>query len=199
VIWNPLTGEKALVLETAEGNGERLVAEFAVEEGGFVPGGEHIHDHVAEHFHVQQGQIAFLVNGKERTLVPGDELTVEPGVWHRWWNSGTGEVRIRSIVEPVLRLDEAIAILWGLCADGHTNAKGEPSPLLGALLATRYREEIRFRKPPQAVQRLLFPPLAELARRRGLERTIERYLDLEAHPTAEPGAGRLPEDIMRRS
>jgi hypothetical protein len=70
--------------------------------------------------------------------------------------------------------------------------------LLGALLATRYREEVRFRKPPQALQRLLFPPLAALARRRGLDATIERYLDLEQHPTAEPGAGRLPERIMRR-
>jgi hypothetical protein len=41
VIWNPLTGEKALLVETAdETDGARIVADFAVEAGGFVPGGE---------------------------------------------------------------------------------------------------------------------------------------------------------------
>jgi hypothetical protein len=74
-----------------------------------------------------------------------------------------------------------------------------PSPLLGALLATRYSKEIRFRKPPQLVQRLLLPPLAALARRRGLERTIERYLDPTTHPSAQAGLGRLPEHVMSRT
>jgi len=98
-----------------------------------------------------------------------------------------------------MRFEEAILVLWGLCADGHTNAEGRPSPLLGALLATRYRREIRFRQPPDAVQRLLFPPLAALARRRGLERIVDRYLDLEAHPTAQAGLGRMPERVMSRA
>jgi hypothetical protein len=100
-------------------------------------------------------------------------------------------------VEPALRFEEGIAVIWGLCADGHTNAEGRPSPLLGALVATRYRPEIRYRSPPDAVQRLVFPVLAAIARRRGLERTIERYLDLRGHPSAEPGLGRLPESVMR--
>lgn len=71
-----------------------------------------------------------------------------------------------------------------------------PSPLVGALFLTRYRDEMRLRKP--LVQRILFPPLAALARRRGLERTIERYVDPETHPSAEAGLGRLPEQIMQR-
>ena len=100
-------------------------------------------------------------------------------------------------IEPALRFDEAIAVFWGLCADGHTNADGRPSPLLGALTATRFRSEIRYRRPPDVVQRLLFPPLAAVARRRGSERTIERYLDLRTHPSAEPGLGRLPDQVMR--
>jgi hypothetical protein len=37
VIWHPLTGEKALLVETAdETDGARIVADFAVEQGGFV-------------------------------------------------------------------------------------------------------------------------------------------------------------------
>jgi mannose-6-phosphate isomerase-like protein (cupin superfamily) len=199
VVWNPLTGEKALLIESAaETGGARIVSDFAVEEGGFVPGGEHLHDACSEHFEVQQGEIAFLVDGEERTLGPGEQLTVPPGSWHRWWNPGQGEVRIRTRVEPALRFEEMIAVFWGLCADGHTNAKGVPSPLFGALLATRYREEIRFRQPPHLVQRLLLPPLAALARRRGLERALERYFDPETHPSAAPGLGRLPEHVRTR-
>jgi mannose-6-phosphate isomerase-like protein (cupin superfamily) len=198
VIWNPLSGEKALLVESAEeSDGSRIVVDFVVEAGGFVPGGEHVHDHFAEHFEVQEGSIAFLLDGEERTLVAGDETTVAPGTWHRWWNPGEEEVRARVRVEPAMRLQEAIAMAWGLCADGHTNAEGRPSPLFGALMASRYRAELRFRQPPDAVQRLLFPPLAAIAQWRGLERTLDRYLDLQAHPSAEPAMGHLPEQVMR--
>jgi mannose-6-phosphate isomerase-like protein (cupin superfamily) len=199
VVWNPLTGEKAMLVESAEeSRGARIISDFAVEAGGFVPGGEHVHDHCAEHFEVRSGRIAFLVDGEERALGEGDQMTVAPGTWHRWWNAGDGEVLIRTRVEPAMRFEEAILVIWGLCADGHTNAEGRPSPLLGALLATRYRPELRYREPPGAVQRLLFPPLAALARRLGRERTIERYLDPATHPSAEAGLGRLPEEVMRR-
>jgi mannose-6-phosphate isomerase-like protein (cupin superfamily) len=199
-VWNPLTGEKALVLESAEESaGARVVVDFAVEEGGFVPGGEHIHDHCYEHFDVLEGRMSLVVDGQELVVGPGEQVTVPRGAAHRWWNSGEGEVRARVRIEPALRFEEMILVLWGLCADGHTNAEETPSPLLGSLLATRYRKEIRFRKPPGLVQQVLFPPLAALARRRGLERTIERYLDLETHPSAQTDLGRLPERVMGRS
>jgi quercetin dioxygenase-like cupin family protein len=198
-VWNPLTGEKALVIESAEETGgARVVADFAVEEGGFVPGGEHTHDNSLEHFDVQEGRIAFLVDGEVRTLGPEDQFTVTRGTWHRWWNAGEGEVRARVRVEPALRFQEAILVIWGLCADGHTNGEGMPSPLVGALFATRYRDEMRLRKPPELAQRILFPPLAALARSLRKERVIERYLDPDSHPSAQAGLGRLPERVMRR-
>jgi mannose-6-phosphate isomerase-like protein (cupin superfamily) len=197
VIWNPLTGEKALLLESAsESAGARLVVDFGVEAGGFVPGGTHVHDHCAEHLEIQAGRITFVIAGQQRTLRAGEQLTVAPGTWHEWWNAGDEEVLVRVRVEPALRFEEAIMAVWGLCTDGHTDAKGRPKPLYGALVATRYRREIRFRRPPDTVQRLLFPPLAALARRRGLERTIDRYLDPETHPSVEPGRGRLPDRVL---
>lgn len=198
VVWNPLTGEKAMIVESAEASGgARFVADFAVEAGGFVPGGEHVHDHCAEHFEVRAGQIVFLSDGEERTLGAGETLTVTPGSWHRWWNAGEIEVKITVRVEPALNFEDALLVFWGLCADGRTNAEGRPSPLLGALVATRYRRELRYRQPADGVQRLLFPALAALARVRGSQRTIDRYLDLETHPSAEAGLGRLPERVMR--
>ena len=200
VIWNPLTGEKALLVESAEeSGGERIVSDFVVEEGGFVPGGEHVHDNCDERFDVQAGRIAFLLDGEERELGAGEQLTVPAGTWHRWWNPGREEVRIRTRVEPALDFEHAIMVMWGLCADGHVDAEGRPSPLLGSLLATRFKREIRFRQPPAPVQAVLFPTLAFVARRRGLEKTIERYLDADAHPSAQTGMGHLPEQVMRRA
>ncbi|MBI5103652.1 MAG: cupin domain-containing protein [Solirubrobacterales bacterium] len=197
VVWNPLSGEKAMVVESArDTGGARIVTDFAVEAGGFVPGGEHVHDHCEEHFEVRAGRMAFLLGGEERVLDAGEQLTVPRGTWHRWWNPGDDEAVARVRVEPALRFEEAILAYWGLCADGHTNAEGRPSPLFGALLATRYRDEIRYRQPPDLVQRTMFPTLAAVARRRGLGAVLDRYLDLDTHPTAQAGLGRLPERVI---
>src|SRR5215208_3419736 len=200
VVWNSLTGEKALVIESAEENGgARIVVDFVVEPDGFVPGGEHLHAVCTEHFQVRSGQIAFMLDGEERTLGAGEEATIAPGVWHRWWNAGRDEVRIRARIEPAIRFQEALLVFWGLCSHGLTDEQGRPSPLIGALVATRYRRELRYRQPPGAVQRVAFPPLAALARLRGLDRTIDCYLDLDTHPSAEAGLGRLPEHVMNRA
>jgi hypothetical protein len=62
VVRNPLTGEKAMLVESAkESGGARIVTDFAVEAGGFVPGGEHVHDVSAEHLEVKAGRIAFVL------------------------------------------------------------------------------------------------------------------------------------------
>jgi len=198
VVWNPLTGEKAMLVESAEETaGARIVGDFAVEAGGFVPGGEHVHDHCAEHFEVRSGRIAFLLDGEERVLEAGGQVTVPRGTWHRWWNPGDGDVLTRVRVEPALRFEDAILTFWGMCADGHTNREGRPSPLFGAVLATRHRTEIRYREPPDLVQRVMLPALAAVARRRGVGHALDRYLDLDAHPSAQRGLGRLPERVMR--
>ena len=200
VVWNTLTGEKALFIETAEETGgDRVVVDFAVERGGFVPGGDHVHSTCSEHFEVRAGRIAFDLDGEERTLGAGEEVTVVPGTWHRWWNAGDDEVRIRGRVEPAIRFQEAILVFWGLCSDGLTNEEGTPPPLLGALAATRYSREIRLRRPPAAIQRVMLPPLAAVARRRGLDDKLDRYLDLATHPSAEAGLGRLPDRVMERA
>jgi hypothetical protein len=86
----------------------------------------------------------------------------------------------------------------GLCTDGHTDATGRLSLLLGALMASCYRVELRYRRSPDAVQRLVCPALAAAARHRGLERTVDGYLGLDAHPSAQVALGRLPESVMSR-
>jgi quercetin dioxygenase-like cupin family protein len=144
-IWNPLTGEKAMLVESAEeSGGTRIVADFAVEAGGFVPGGEHVHDHLAEHVEVRAGRITFALDGEERTLAVGEQLTVAPGRWHRWWNAGQDEVQIRARVEPALRFEEAIGVIWDSAPTGIRTLRGAPRRCLGRWL------------PPAIVARFAF-------------------------------------------
>jgi hypothetical protein len=44
VVWNPLTGEGHDRRVRRGDGGACVVADLAVEAGGFVPGGEHVHE-----------------------------------------------------------------------------------------------------------------------------------------------------------
>lgn len=192
-VWNPLTGEKALVLEGSEDtDGRYLLAKLAVEAGGFVSGGEHVHDHQREVFEVRAGTMAIRIEGEQRRIGPGETVAVEPGTPHEWWNAGADEIEVTTRIEPTLDFETAIATIWGLCADGRTDSKGRPSPLQGAVLAERFSREIRFASPPRWLQALTVPAIARVARWRGYSADFAGYADLERHPSARPALGRLP-------
>src|SRR5215207_7148457 len=89
-----------LVESAEETGGERIISDFSVERGGFVPGGEHLHDHCAEHFEVRAGRISFVIEGEERELAAGERLTVPPGTssppgFHQWCQVPGGTVEPR--------------------------------------------------------------------------------------------------------
>lgn len=77
-----------------------------------------------------------------------------------------------------------IETLFGLASEGHVNKRGMPHPLQLALIATEFADVIVFRKPPAAVQRVLFGALAPIARRRGDRATYPTLsrTTLAAHP-----------------
>lgn len=89
-----------------------------------LPTGEHGHDNSSEHIRGAEWPHHFPDQRRGTNARTGEQFTVPPGAWHRWWNAGQGEVRTRVRFEPALRFEEAILVLWGLCVDGHTNAKG---------------------------------------------------------------------------
>ena len=60
-----------------------------------------------------------------------------------------------------------IETLFGLGREGHVNSKGMPSPLQLALIGREFSDVIVFRRPPPAVQRVVFGALAPIARARG--------------------------------
>jgi hypothetical protein len=201
VIWDPLTGEKALLIESAsESGGARIVAEFAVEEGGFVPGGEHVHDHLDEHFDVLQGQITYLLDGQEKTVggASRSQSRAAAGI------AGGTPARARSVSTqgssraPLGGSDRSD--LGPLCRRPHRRRrarKAGPAPRCAACDPLPQRSPLP--ATPQLVQRILLPPLGAVARTRGLEKTIERYLDIDTHPSGQRGLGRLPEQVMARA
>jgi quercetin dioxygenase-like cupin family protein len=172
-VWeNPVTGERARILELPTKNPEgRVTSELTALVGARVVG-EHRHPAVVERFTVLEGELTFKLEGQTSVLREGETGVIEPGMWHDWWNASSDRnARARVEVTPGERFGHLIETLFGLARLGHTNAKGMPHPLQLALTAREFRDVIVFRSPPPAVQRVLFGALAPIAHRRGYRAT----------------------------
>jgi quercetin dioxygenase-like cupin family protein len=171
-VWeNPVTGERATILELPTKNPEgRAVAELTALVGARVVG-EHRHPAIVERFTTLEGELTVKRDGETSILREGETAVVEPGVWHDWWNAGDRDARVRVEVTPGERFAHMLETLWGLARLGHTNDRGLPDPLQLAVFAREFSDVIVFRSPPQAVQRAIFGALAPLARRRGYRAT----------------------------
>jgi quercetin dioxygenase-like cupin family protein len=171
-IWeNPVTRERATVLELPQENPDRrATAELTARVGARVVG-EHLHPALVERFTVLEGDLTLKLDGATSVLREGESAVIEAGVWHDWWNAGDRDVRARVDVTPGERFAHMIETLFGLARLGHTNSKGMPSPLQLALVAQEFSDVIVFRSPPPVVQRALFGVLAPVARWRGYRAT----------------------------
>ena len=164
-VWeNPVTGERATILELPSENPEgRASAELSALVGARVIG-EHRHPALVERFTVLGGELTMKLDGQTSILREGETAVIEPGAWHDWWNAGDRDARARVEVTPGERFAHMIETLFGLARLGHVNAKGMPSPLQLALVGQEFSDVIEFRSPPPAVQRALFSILAPIAR-----------------------------------
>jgi hypothetical protein len=81
------------------------------------------------------------------------------------------DARVRGEAIPGERFSHMVETLFGLARLGHTNAKGMPNPLQLALFAQEFSDVVVFRRPPHAVQLVIFSALAPIARWRGYRAT----------------------------
>lgn len=171
-MWeNPVTRERATILELPYQNPEgRASAEMTAPVGARVVG-EHRHPALVERFTVLAGELTVKRDGKVEVLHEGRTAVVEAGVWHDWWNAGDRDVRVHVEVTPGERFGHMLETLFGLARLGHTNATGMPHPLQLVLFARDFGDVIEFRKPPPVVQRAVFGALAPIAYRRGYRAT----------------------------
>lgn len=168
---NPVTKEYARVLELPWWNDEgRVAAELRALPGARVVG-EHMHPALTERFTAESGELTVMRNGEKSVLKAGESAVIEPGVWHDWWNEGEVDAIVRVEVTPGERFMHMIETLFGLAREGHVNSKGMPNPLQLAVFATEFSDVIVMRKPPAAVQKIMFGALVPIARRRGYRGT----------------------------
>lgn len=171
-VWeNPVTGERATILELSYMNPEgRATAELTALVGARVVG-EHYHPALVERFTVLEGELTLKRDGQTSVLREGESAVIEAGVWHDWWNASDRDARARVEITPGERFGHMVETLFGLARLGHVNAKGMPSLLQLALVGQEFRDVVVFRRRPPAVQGALFGVLAPIARWRGYRAT----------------------------
>jgi len=186
VLENPVTRERATIIELPWQNAEgRAVAEMTALPGARVVG-EHLHPALHESFSVLTGELTVVRDGQRSTLRAGESADVEPGVWHDWFNAADVDAVVRVEITPGERFAHMIETLFGLAQAGHVNAKGMPNLLQLALTAQEFSDVIVFRKPPPAVQRVVFGALGPIARRRGYRATYPSLSRTTLAPRAVP-------------
>jgi quercetin dioxygenase-like cupin family protein len=171
-VWeNPVTLERATIVERPIDNPERRsVAELLALVGSRVVG-EHRHPGIVERFTVLEGELTLKLAGEIRVLRQGETGVIEPGVWHDWWNAGRQNARVRVEITPGDRFAHMVETLFGLARLGHVDKKGMPNLLQLALFAQEFSDVVEFRSPPPAVQRAMFGALAPIARWQGYRAT----------------------------
>jgi quercetin dioxygenase-like cupin family protein len=190
VFENPVTRERAVIIELPWQNSEgRAVAEMTALPGARVVG-EHLHPAIHESFSVLRGELTVVRDGQRSTLHAGESAQIEPGVWHDWFNTADVDAVVRVEVTPGERFAHMIETLFGLAREGHVNRKGMPNLLQLALTAQEFSDVIVFRKPPLSVQRVMFGALEPIARRRGYRAT---YTSL-SRTTLAPRTAGMPSD-----
>ena len=171
-VWvNPVTRERATILERTWDNPEgRATAELTALVGARVMG-EHLHPALVERFTVLEGELTVKRNGQTGILHQGETAVIEPGVWHDWWNASNRDARVRVEITPGERFVHMIETFFGLARLGYTDSKGLPFPLQLALCAFEFSDVLVFRSPPLALQHAVFGALAPIARWRGYRAT----------------------------
>ena len=152
-IENPVTGERLLFLETsADTRGEYVLVECTVQPNGFVAAA-HVHPNQTETFQIEQGTIAFKLDGEEIVATAGDTVVVPEGAAHKFWNAGETEAVFVTEVRPALQFERLLETMFALASDGKTNRKGMPNPLRLAVIANAHFEDVRLPFPPAWMQK----------------------------------------------
>ena len=146
---------------------ENLWVHTWLEDGGHLP--EHFHPSLEERWETLDGKVRVKLDGIWRDLVPEDgPVVVAPNVRHELANTSGREARLRTEVIPAGRLEEFLTESARAAREGLYNERNLPTSFRGAVwlaaFAQRFRDETVMTSPPPAVQRVVLPLVARLAR-----------------------------------
>ena len=185
-IWvNPVTRERATILEVPwENQARRATAELVALVGSRVVA-EHRHPALVERFTPLEGELTVKRNGQISTLGPGETGIIEAGVWHDWWNATDRDVRVRVEVTPGERFVHMIETFFGLARLGCTDSKGMPNLLQLALTAREFADVMELRSPPPVLQSIIFGAVSPVARLRRYHATYPQLSRTVLAPRTE--------------
>ncbi len=144
-----------------------------VEPGGGVP--PHVHPRMEERFTVVEGRMEFLAGRRWARADAGETVVVPPGTRHAYRNGGDVVAYTRCVATPPdPGLEGFLTEAAALGRAGRMTRSGVPKGikglLAGAVLIDHYRKMVVMGfppLPPPAIQRVVIPPLARFAERRG--------------------------------
>ena len=174
VIENPIIGDRVTFLKTAEEtDGEYMLAKVELAPHG----GNAMHYHLTftEAFEVLEGRLNVDLDGRHLVLGPGEKALVPIRSRHRFYGTSDEPVTFTVGMRPARRMEEALRVAYGLARDGKTNAKSVPRNVFQLALLYELGESYLVGMP-LLVQRAVFGVLAKVARWRGVEKSLEKYL-----------------------
>jgi uncharacterized RmlC-like cupin family protein len=131
----------------------------------------HVHRDWTQGFEVVEGEAWIRVGEEEpRLLVAGDTVEIPPGVGHvDPWNASDGPTVTRNIVSPVTPFVHVVfATLGEELAAGRLDSQDQLTFLQMACALREGHGDSWGEKPPIALQRLVVPVVAAIARARGI-------------------------------
>jgi hypothetical protein len=150
-----------------QGDGPNLWVFTWMDPGAHLP--EHFHPSYEEVWEALDGTARVKLDGRWRDLRPEDgPVLVARNVRHELANESGGRVRLRTEVKPAGRLEEFLRETARAAQEGLFNERNMPTSLRGALWAARlahsFRDDTVMTFPPPALQRVVVPVVARLAR-----------------------------------
>lgn len=167
-------GSRLTIRQSSADTGGALLEMEAVYPPNSPQPAYHYHPYQEEQFQVLQGTFRAKIGGVVHTYMPGETYTVPANTPHWMHNVSSEEGRLLWQVRPALRTQAFLETMWGLDADGKTNASGVPNLLQLAVTLHAFSDEFRASNPPYLVQRILFGVLAPLGRLRGYRATYAK-------------------------
>jgi quercetin dioxygenase-like cupin family protein len=161
-IENPVTGQRAVFLETArETAGARTVLDIVTSPGGGVL--THRHADHEERIDVLEGEIELTAGGVTRRARAGEQVVIEAGTVHSWRNSSPDRVlRFRGVMTPGHPgFEIVVRVSFGLGRDGGLRPSGLPRTFADLALLSDWDPSLLAVGP----RRLLGPLMRWSARR----------------------------------
>lgn len=143
-----------------------LVVELELDPGGRIP--KHLHPATVEHWTLLEGDVAFVVAGREFHPRVDEPLRVAPGTPHAVTNAGDRVARLRAEVDPAGSMQACLEEGAAFNREGRLTPRGLPrgwSALRdAATFVVSYADTTVLLMPPpfppRIVQRTLLPLLA---------------------------------------